>query len=347
MMNRLSLQPPLAPKPWPDPPTDDFLAQPRRSHDLLAHWECWLYQRYRTVFVGPDTSDKSFWLTHIKEFADLVASCQILRDIYHPVKTDAERSRNVHEILTLFFLYYDMLSRNNMRGVFGFEDPPPFPDEAETRKRASKGGWIKARNTLLEARRLVREALTDTDPAATQEEFERLFKTALDRVTRRPGPGPDAIVLHLDLGNEEQGIVLAPQKCEAAAPAVPHSGQPAGTNGDVNMVFTLLVDRLRGVLKQRNHNKVALRLLEHFSGHQCQKTVKQLSEDSLRKTVARFTRQCRAQAQQAHAQKDQVELMRDWLTGSTSSSPTGHGRLCPYPPYLLSASSYSVVDTPH
>jgi hypothetical protein len=44
-MQRQAQQPPHF-TPWPDPPTEEFLATLRPDHNLLVCWERWLYTKH-------------------------------------------------------------------------------------------------------------------------------------------------------------------------------------------------------------------------------------------------------------------------------------------------------------
>ena len=140
-MERPRLQTPLVPMTWPDPPTQDFLLQPRRDCDLLAHWEWVLWNKYRKAYEegeiykgreGKASQWDTCWKTHARTVWERLSTCTDLTRLCRTKPT-----RQLHQVLTLLFFFSDMVERKTMDGVFGFKRTK-LEDSDQRIKRAKK-----------------------------------------------------------------------------------------------------------------------------------------------------------------------------------------------------------------
>ena len=344
-MNRPSPQTPLTPEPWPDPPTDDFLSKPRRSEDLLAHWEWLLWNRYRkahedgVVYQGRK-GEPSNWdarlKAHARIFWERLATCQVLTTLCR-----TKPSLEVHHVLIWLFWYYDMVERKTIdgtgqnpptNGVFGFRKCKA-DNRPQTIKRAQK-----IAEDLKKARALVARTPRDYFSADERKTLDDLLGKGLQAAQREVDPGPSAIVLNFSGEDEERTLVIEPRDSHTPTPTRAH-GQPAGTGGDLNMYLTVLVEALKEIQSGRRHLKSALAILDAFSPPQFQKKNTLWTEDTLRVTVHQFMHQGGRTGRQ-HARANKLASLRAWL-----NTPEVRA-LCPAPSFLLHTPSASIADLP-
>ncbi len=337
-MNRLNLQTPLAPLPWPDPPTRDFLLQPRRSDDLLAHWEWWLYNNYLKAHEEGEiyknlNGEASPWTTWWKAQTRMMmwerlSGCD---ELTHLCRTAP--SRQLHEILTLLFLFFDMVENKTMDGVFGFQ----ARKEEDRTQRIKRDQKIAAK--LEAVRRAVAGIPRDHDSADRRNTVDQLLAGEQQAAQRSADPGPRAVVFNLTTDGEDKTFVLAPEAPEESAASTTGRGKPSGTGGDLNMYLTLLVDPLDEMLHGRGHLKAALAILDAFSPPQFQKKNRPWTENTLGATVNQFKCQGGHTGKQA-AIAEQLRALRAWL------ETTAVRGMCPVPLFLLHMPSASVTDLP-
>jgi hypothetical protein len=322
---------------WPDPPTGDFLPCPRRANDLLAHWEFLLWKRYRKAHEAGEMekgcegkiSPWNEWLkAHTRVMWERLSTCTDLVRLCHTTP-----SRQLHQAITLLFLFSDMVERRTMEGVFGFRQPKE-KDRLQQIKRRQK----HAAN-LETARALVARTPLGGLSADERKTLDQLLAKGLQGAQRQAGPGPSALVFNLTAEGEEQTVVFAPEAPEAPAAFTTGRGKPVGTGGDLNMYLALLVDLLNESLHGQGHLKAALAMLHAFNPPQFQKNHTPWIEDNLRLTVHQFKDQGGHTGKQ-RAIATQLRALRAWL-----ETPAVR-ELCPVPPFLLPTPSASVADTP-
>jgi hypothetical protein len=247
-MTQPTLQTPLAPMAWPDPPTDDVLQQPRRSDDLLAYWEWWLYNEYQKAYWGQKegvrpVSNKD-WMERLQGFAHKLSNSAALQRI---CVTQCRKKESAHHLIALLFVLSDLATPKNA-----------LTWQKET-TRSNKRAPIEARSLLRHLNKLDKEIKQvsafytfDYERAA----LSKILDTWRTRATSHSDPGPSAIPFCAS-GKDMQFAPSAPNKAKRSRPEL--SGEAMNTY--LSQVRALV----RKAYRERNSDQLTLAVVRQFS----------------------------------------------------------------------------------